>query len=330
MSSHIAQASLRRPDVLAVHSVHEFVYTVPDLDVAERFYDSFGLDVRRHPWGLALYTHGCAHRWARVLPGADKRLQWISLGIDAADRSRFLKHFESLGIGLIDPPGDTHPDSLWIAGPDGVPLELAPAEKSAPSSKTERIIPPAFAPQGRAPSRSQIQKVRPLHLSHILLFSADVDAAARFYMDVLGLRMSDRSSDIIAFLHGAHGSDHHLIALAKSHGAGLHHSSWDVASLDDVGLGKQQMAQAGHEQGWGLGRHVLGSNYFHYVRDPWGSYVEYSYDIDFIAHDQDWPAGDHPAQDSLYVWGPAVPADFVTNFETPNAGISPRDTGRGA
>ena len=87
-------------------------------------------------------------------------------------------------------------------------------------------------------------------------------------MDVLGLRVSDTSGDVIAFLHSPHGSDHHLIALAKSGGLGLHHTSWCVASLDDVGLGMEQMSAAGHGEGWGVGRHVLGSNYFRYVRDP--------------------------------------------------------------
>jgi len=60
---------------------------------------------------------------------------------------------------------------------------------------------------------------------------------------------------------------------------------------------------------------VLGSNYFRYVRDPWGSYAEYSFDIDFIPSGYDWPSADYPPEDSLYVWGPDVPEDFVRNYE---------------
>jgi hypothetical protein len=127
--------------------------------------------------------------------------------------------------------------------------------------------------------------------------------------------MSDRSGDGIAFMHGAHGSDHHLIAVAKSSGSGLHHSSWDVASIDEVGAGMQQMLSAGYAQGWGVGRHVLGSNYFYYARDPWGSYCEYSFDIDYIPKGFRWTAADHPPEDSFYMWGPLVPEDFVTNYE---------------
>ena len=108
----------------------------------------------------------------------------------------------------------------------------------------------------------------------------------RFSQEILGLRLSDHSGDLIAFLHGAHGSDHHLVAFAKSHAAGLHHSSWDVGSIDEVGRGSEQMRNAGHGRGWGVGRHVLGSNYFYYVRDPWGSYAEYSHNIDYVCQRQ--------------------------------------------
>jgi catechol 2,3-dioxygenase len=54
-----------------------------------------------------------------------------------------------------------------------------------------------------------------------------IDKGIEFYSNVLGMRLSDRSGDV-AFLHGIHGSDHHLIAFVKSQKPGLHHFSWDV------------------------------------------------------------------------------------------------------
>jgi|SRR5450631_1169368 hypothetical protein len=33
---------------------------------------------------------------------------------------------------------------------------------------------------------------------------------------------------------------------------------------------------------WGVGRHTIGSNFFHYIQDPWGSWFEYYSDMDFI------------------------------------------------
>jgi hypothetical protein len=42
-----------------------------------------------------------------------------------------------------------------------------------------------------------------------------------------------------------------------------------------------------------FGRHVLESNHFHDVRNPWGGFAEYSCDIDYIPASQRWPAGMH-------------------------------------
>jgi catechol 2,3-dioxygenase len=309
----------RSASFLAVHSVDEFVFSVPDIEQARHFYTAFGLDVRDEGGALALYTHGHPHRWARVLPGPGKRILWLTLGIHAADAPRFERHLAERRIARIAAPCGAEAGGLWIEGPDGLPLQLRVAPKTSPSEPAPREIAPECRNAGRAPSGSKAPAVHPLHLSHILLFSADVDGAREFYEDVLGLRLSDRSGSVIAFLHSPHGSDHHLIALAKSAGLGLHHSSWCVPSIDAVGLGSRQMEQAGYAQGWGIGRHVLGSNYFRYVRDPWGSFAEYSYDIDFVARGSDWPAADHPGEDALYVWGPALPEDFIVNTELPAA-----------
>ena len=77
----------------------------------------------------------------------------------------------------------------------------------------------------------------------------------------------------------------------------------------------QQMEDDGYKEGWGVGRHVIGSNYFRYIRDPWGSFAEYSAGIDFIGADVEWLPADHPLEDSFYVWGPATPDDFIQNHE---------------
>ncbi|WP_256354375.1 VOC family protein [Variovorax sp. dw_308] len=211
--------------LLAVHSVDEFVFGVPDLEVARHFYSSFGLDARDERGALALYTFGHPHRWARIVRADTKRLLWLSLGIYADDLARYEEHLAAQGAERIAPPSGAGTDGLWIQGPDGLAVQLRVAEKSSPSQPSPREFPPESANVGRSPSRSKAQAARPLYLSHILLFSADVDSARRFYEDVMGLRLSDKSGSVIAFMHSPHGSDHHLIALAKSEGLGLHHSS---------------------------------------------------------------------------------------------------------
>jgi catechol 2,3-dioxygenase len=152
-------------------------------------------------------------------------------------------------------------------------------------------------------------------MAHALFFTPDIDATLDFYVRALGLKISDHPGPV-AFLHGVHGSDHHLIAFAQSSAPGYHHSAWDVSSMDEVGLGAAQMAEVGFKRGWGLGRHVLGSNYFHYVQDPWGSFAEYSFNIDYVPVDYDWVTGRPAPENSLFLWGPAPPTDFVVNYET--------------
>ena len=316
----------KRAGIRAVHSVHNFVVSVPDLAEAQAFYTAFGLDVRRSGNRLALHTFGHPHAWGQVVQGAGvKRLQYLSFGLFAEDLADFEREIDARGLRTGPHPASDGSDGsgtrdtrdIWLQGPDGLAIQLVVAAKVAPSVRAVASMPVTPPGAGAAPARSKAGLVRPRRLSHLLMFASDVAASIAFYRDVLGLKLSDHSGDGIAFMHGAHGSDHHLIALAKSAAGGLHHSSWDVGSVHEVGLGAENMKAQGHDRGWGLGRHVLGSNYFYYVRDPWGSYAEYSYDIDFIPADLDWPAADHPPEDSFYVWGPQPPADFVTNYEHP-------------
>ena len=307
----------RRPNTLGVHSLDRFVFSVPDLEVAERFYRCFGLDVRRDGDRLDLAARSGPHVWGSVFAnGQPKKIQYLRFSAYDDDFEALAARFRAAGGAQPHPLSDG--GGAWTRDPDGTPIQLVAGGKVSPSCKGVAEAPVAAASgKGTAPNRKTAPRVRPRRLSHVLLFTPDVSRQLAFYTQTLGLRLSDRSGDIIAFLHGAHASDHHMIAFAKSDAPGLHHSSWDVASFDDVGLGAEMMRGDGYAKGWGVGRHVLGSNYFYYVQDPWGSWAEYSFDIDFVPQDVEWAAGDHPPEDSFYIWGPTVPDDFIVNYEAP-------------
>lgn len=311
-----ALSVMPRSPSLAAHSIDCVVFTVPDIDVAVKFYTAFGMDVRREGRSVELFTMGHPHCWMRVVENKQpKALQYLAFGIYAEDEAAFQTKIDQLGIGCEPHPLATCP-GIWLRGPDGHPFQLVVSDKVSPNHKT-----PAAPARGlargtaAAPARTQVDRVFPRWLSHVLLFTPDVSALVNFSESVLGLRLSDRSADLVAFMHTPHGSDHHLLACVKSEGPGLHHTSWDMGSVDEVGEASEQMRNAGYADGWGVGRHVLGSNYFYYVRDPWGSFAEYSADIDFISSDQPWIAGDYAPEDSFYLWGPAVPDWFVANTE---------------
>jgi len=307
--------AMRRPGVLGVHSLDHFSLTVPDLAQARLFYESFGLDVRREGNGLGLYTAGHPHCWGVLSEGPKKKLHYLSFGAFEDDMPRFREQLAQLNIECMLPPLGFDSNGLWFRDHEGTPVEIRVSEKSSPAEKSSFTA--VSAPPGvyGTVARSRAPLTRPRRLAHLALYTGDVPAAVAFYSKVLGLRLSDGSEGNIAFMHGVHGSDHHLVAFARSSGPGMHHCSWDVGSVQDIGLGAMQMADKGFLAGWGLGRHVLGANYFHYVRDPWGSYSEYSADIDYIPVDMDWAAGEHPREDSFYLWGPVPPEDFIRNYE---------------
>lgn len=300
----------------SIHSIDHFALNVPSVADAERFFQAFGLDVTRTgELGRELELRAAdGHRWARVLPAANKSMAWLSLNCFEQDLDALRAQVRAAGAtfetGVVPEQA-----GFWFRDLDGNLLQVKAGPKTSPFSKSSCVLSGCPADERGSHTRSESQTVRPRRLSHVLLFTPDVLRAVDFYGAALGLKLSDRSRDLIAFTHAPHGSDHHLVAFAKSGARGWHHASWDVENINAVGEGASQMAAAGYTKGWGTGRHVLGSNYFHYIQDPWGSFCEYSADIDFVSAGHEWPAGDYAPEDSLYLWGPAVPENFVHNTE---------------
>lgn len=314
------EETMRRKGALGIHSIDHFALDVPDLAEARRFYDLFGLDVREKDGRLELYTFGHPHRWAVLRQGqGPKRLAYLSFGVYAEDMGAFRQRLEGEGIDFIDPPAGAEPDGIWFRGFDGLPINVRIADKATARKKAKFGFFSSEPGKSGAVPNSAAPRVHPRRLSHFALFCTDVNAGIDFYERTLGLRLSDKSEPIVGFLHGPHGSDHHLLALLKSSHVGMHHCSWDVGSIAEAGLGGTTMARHGYKRGWGLGQHVLGANYFYYVGDPWGSFAEYSADIDYIPHDVDWPAANWPEEDSFYLWGPDPAEDFPTNHEPAEA-----------
>ena len=93
--------------------------------------------------------------------------------------------------------------------------------------------------------------------------------------------------------------------------------SFEVGSLDEIVLGAERVVEAGYRSAWGMGRHVVGSNFFHYLRDPWNGMAEYFWDIDFVPDATVWDVQDWGPVDGFFLWstGGPPPDDFVRNFE---------------
>jgi len=79
-------------------------------------------------------------------------------------------------------------------------------------------------------------RVTPRKLGHVLLFTPDMERLMRFYTGTLGMKLSDRSRGIIAFLRCT--TDHHTLALLSSRAPGFHHASFQVGSVDEIAMGR--------------------------------------------------------------------------------------------
>lgn len=300
---------------LGIHSIGEFHMTVPSLQAASDFYTAFGLRVQPERGGLTLRTEGDEHVWGRLSEGPRKKFDRITFHCFESDAERLYAHILTQGVKLIAAPEGADDSGLWFRDPDGLAIQVRVGRKTTLDHAQHRN--PALPIDGVRciAYRDETEVSLPQRLSHVARMTTSVPAQIDFYTRVLGLRLSDRSGDHVAFLHAPHGSDHHLLAFAMGPGAALHHLSWDVPTVEDVGMGMSRMQSAGHTVGWGVGRHVLGSNYFYYAQDPWGSWCEFSSTMDFIPASIDWQAQDHPPEASVYLWGPPLDPIFFANSE---------------
>ncbi len=294
---------------------------VPDLNVGKKFYELFGLESREVGNHIVFRCPGRPQDQIRLIQGSKKRLAYLSLGTDAAGMEKMLGKLSESKVAVHrKAPFDLDLEGVWFQDPlgDWLNVQIAEPALSEVASPPEINAHGRYRRAGRACTPDSIGKrAQPLRLGHVIKFSPDVEKSTAFYTAVLGLKVSDRALDVLAFLRGSAGGDHHIIAFAKSSHTGLHHMSFEVRDIDEIEIGAQTLINAGYKDGFGLGRHVGGSNYFHYIRDPWGSLVEYFWDIDVIPEDDSsWVPLDVSPENLTAVWANTPPPlEFTVNYE---------------
>lgn len=301
---------------MTIRSLQHFALSVPNPDAGRKFYEDFGLETRKSNGAVVMRCYGRKQDQVILLEGKQKRFHHLCLGTKASEFEATKRSIERAGHRLVDPPREYEAEGLWVHDPDGrlVNVRVAAAAPARGGDLWRLNTPGHIARVGKRGYPPHDMKVRPRRLGHVLFFTPDIDRQIDFYVGALGMKLSDRAKDVVAFLRNEGASDHHVVAFLKSDRPGFHHASFEVGNIDEIGLGAERLLDAGYRNGWGLGRHVIGSNFFHYIRDPWMSLAEYFCDIDHIPA-KGWKAKDWPLDDALYIWGPNVPDDFGKNFE---------------
>jgi catechol 2,3-dioxygenase-like lactoylglutathione lyase family enzyme len=279
---------------------------VPNVAETIAYYQEFGL--RETGAGRFATTDGGEQ--LVVQHASSRRLVALSVGVDDRDDldritvqltgRQFDVSRSGDSIATREPVSDVRVEVA--VRPRIVQDEVPPTPYNGPG-RVERA-------NNRASVLSRTSAVRPRKLGHVVIGSVDQAATQQFFTEGIGFKTSDVVPDLAAFMRCS--TDHHNVLVQQAPVNFLHHTSWQVDDVDDVGRGAMAMlAEHPERHAWGLGRHHIGSNFFWYLKDPAGNFSEYYSDMDCIVDDQLWTPGVFEGAKALYDWGPPPPPSFL-------------------
>ena len=204
-----------------------------------------------------------------------------------------------------------------LTDPSGIPVHVVAGMHELPALPGQRPLALNFghdAPRINATQRPPRVPARVQRLGHVVLQSTKYLETLNWYLDNLGMIVSDflffpgqrdrgPTMSFIRCDRGADPTDHHTLALALGPANRYVHSAYQVSDLDALAAGGEYLQRRGYFRSWGIGRHIQGSQIFDYWRDPDGFLVEHFADGDMF--DNTLEPGWAPFTASgLAQWGP--------------------------
>ncbi|MFE6888001.1 VOC family protein [Streptomyces sp. NPDC057694] len=291
---------------MALHRLTSITMGVPNIAETCAYYADFGLV----PDGDGWFTTQDAGRQLRIVHAPSRRLVEVRIGVDtpddlaaAAARLRRLGTEPSVDATTLTAyDRATAVRAVLEVTPRLVQNQVAATGYNGPGRAERTDV--------RAPGILRTGRVHPRKLGHAVVGTTDFESTTAFFRDGLGFKASDYIKDHGAFLRCS--TDHHNILVLAAPVTFLHHSSWQVDDIDEVGRGAHAMLEDHPERHiWGLGRHHAGSNFFWYLKDPAGNFSEYYSDMDCIVDDQLWTPEVLEGAKGLFSWGPPPPPSFL-------------------
>ncbi len=171
---------------------------------------------------------------------------------------------------------------------------------------------------GRVDKRAKIyKKAEPVHLSHMVLLTPNLEENRDFYVNRLGFVVTDCYPGRGYFFRAAGSSEHHNLFLLKGgDDKGFHHIAFELRDIHELFGGGTYMGEKGWTTHLGPGRHPISSCYFWYFKNPCGGAAEYDFDSDHVTDDwtpKDWEST--PA--SFAEW---TLAEGILSYETIQTG----------
>jgi catechol 2,3-dioxygenase len=250
--------------VIGVRSVE---LGVRDLNQSSTFY--------KDVWGLeevatesnALYLRGTGRDHHLLALREQGKASLLAVDFEAADRDAVNQlHAKAKGYGVTI-FGDPAPRPAFEGGgygfkfhtPDGLPIRITCGIGQHQDTTIDRS--------------------RPTKIAHVVLNSGTTEAQIRFFVDVLGFKLTD-STHLMEFLRCS--SDHHSMALFRNNGPSLNHIAYEVPDIDGLMRGSGRLKRNGFNVEWGIGRHGPGNNVFSNFIEPNGFVTEYTTEVEQI------------------------------------------------
>jgi catechol 2,3-dioxygenase-like lactoylglutathione lyase family enzyme len=291
---------------MALHRLTSVTVGVPNVDATVAYYTEFGLRREHDGW----FSTRDGGRQLRIVHSPRRRLVELHVGADDADDlGRAAAGLRTLGVESTRAAHSI--TAMEKATGVRATVEIAPRVHQAAVPATTYNGPGRIERhEARAPGILRTGRVEPRKLGHAVLGTTDLAATRSFFLEGLGFKLSDRMKDIGAFMRCS--TDHHNVLVLRAPVGFLHHTSWQVDDIDEVGRGASAMLQDHPERHvWGLGRHHAGSNFFWYLKDPAGNFSEYYSDMDCVIDDQLWTPETLEGAKGLFNWGPPPPPSFL-------------------
>ncbi len=291
--------------MITLKKIGHIAMRVPDPERGARFYSEIlGFDVSARANGVVFLRCGRDHHCTVFYP-IDHRSPWETpipqeaglhhIAFEVGRQEELAKAADFLQrrrVTISSGPGKCEElgveETLRFLDPEGRCVELY--------CKMEQI-------HDTSPSRSEI---RPKKLSHFNLASRNWEETSKFYIDLLGMKISDWIKEVGVFMRCA--PEYHSLVFTRAKENKVNHCMYEVESYDVLMRAVEIMRERGVPIMYGPGRHGPGRALYLYCQDSEGNTFELGCEEQRI-HDEDhWTPRVLPMEDArVDLWQGRVP-----------------------
>lgn len=285
--------------MIALGRLDHVALRVSDLEEASaRWAAQFGLTPRARGEREAVLTCDDEPRALVLVEAAGEAPGFERVGWELApdcSLDEAAAHLDGLGIAHVRGAG-----RLELTDLEGNPLQILAYRDPSPAR-------PRLVAHARPPA-SGLPVGHPRKLGHVNFLTGAIQAQKDFYIDALGMCLTDWLGDGGVWFHI--GSEHHVMALVDKGYAHFHHFALDVVDIGQMRVALDHLGRHGRWLGWGPTRHGVGGNIASYVRIlEEECFVELYCDMEQLAPDhqpREWPDDRY----SSNTWGPLPPRSY--------------------